>query len=87
LTASPPTDKVIPGTSTEWGNLLFTLEAGKGRIVYVLGSTDRGKTTLCRNIISRFSQRELVAYLDLDPGQSTIGPPATLGLALYRNNE
>jgi polynucleotide 5'-hydroxyl-kinase GRC3/NOL9 len=70
-----------------WDDLFSTLEDGTGRILYVLGSTDRGKTTLCQDLIVRFSREERVAYLDLDPGQSTIGPPATLGLAFYRNNE
>jgi polynucleotide 5'-hydroxyl-kinase GRC3/NOL9 len=69
------------------GGLQSALEGGKGRIVYVLGSTDRGKTTLCRHIISRLSRDGRVAYIDLDPGQSTIGPPATLGLAFYRDKE
>jgi polynucleotide 5'-hydroxyl-kinase GRC3/NOL9 len=67
--------------------LLSVPEAGKGRIIYVLGSTDRGKTTLCRELISRLSRNERVAYLDLDPGQSTIGPPGTLGLAFYLKDE
>jgi len=53
--------------------------------MYMLGSTDRGKTTLCLDLTCQLSMREPVAYLDLDPGQSTIGPPATLGLALFRN--
>ncbi|MDD1670287.1 MAG: AAA family ATPase [Methanomicrobiales archaeon] len=87
MTDDPPSGKGITGTSTGWGNLFSTIEAGTGRILYVLGSTDRGKTSFCQDLISRLSQRELVAYLDLDPGQSTIGPPATLGLAFYRNNE
>lgn len=75
------------GNSTGSVDLPTALEAGNGRIIYVLGSTDRGKTTLCRELIRRLSLRGQVAYLDLDPGQSTIGPPATLGLAFYRNDE
>jgi polynucleotide 5'-hydroxyl-kinase GRC3/NOL9 len=63
------------------------LEGGSGRIVYVLGSTDRGKTSLCQELISRLSLHRRVAYLDLDPGQSTIGPPATLGLAFFENDK
>jgi polynucleotide 5'-hydroxyl-kinase GRC3/NOL9 len=70
-----------------WDDLFSTLEDGTGHIHYVLGSTDRGKTTLCRDLIARLSRHQRVAYLDLDPGQSTTGPPATLGLAFYRNNE
>jgi polynucleotide 5'-hydroxyl-kinase GRC3/NOL9 len=77
----------MTGNSTGREDLLSTLEAARGQIIYVLGSTDRGKTTLCRDLIGRLSLQERVGYLDLDPGQSTSGPPATLGLALYRNNE
>jgi polynucleotide 5'-hydroxyl-kinase GRC3/NOL9 len=68
-----------------WEGLRATLEEAGAGVVYVLGSTDRGKTTLCLDLIRRLPVRDPVAYLDLDPGQSTIGPPATLGLAFYRN--
>jgi polynucleotide 5'-hydroxyl-kinase GRC3/NOL9 len=75
------------GIPAVWDDLFSILENGTGHILYVLGSTDRGKTTLCRDLIDRLSRHERVAYLDLDPGQSTIGPPGTLGLAFYQNNE
>ena len=77
----------MTGIPAAGDDLFSTLEDGTGHILYVLGSTDRGKTTLCRDLIARLSREERAAYLDLDPGQSTIGPPATLGLAFYRNNE
>jgi polynucleotide 5'-hydroxyl-kinase GRC3/NOL9 len=70
-----------------WRDLHSALDDDREKIFYILGSTDRGKTTLCRDLITRFSHGRKVGYLDLDPGQSTIGPPATLGLASYRNNE
>jgi len=73
--------------SEAWAGLRSSLERTGAGIVYILGSTDRGKTTLCWDLIGHLSRNRPVAYLDLDPGQSTIGPPATLGLALYRNNE
>lgn len=47
--------------------------------VFLLGASDCGKTTLARWIST---QIEGVAYIDGDPGQSVIGPPGTLGLAL-----
>lgn len=68
-----------------WEELRSSLERAGAGVVYVLGSTDRGKTTLCLDLVRRLSGRGPVAYLDLDPGQSTIGPPATLGFAQYRN--
>jgi len=76
----------MPGIPAVRNDLFAALEEGRGHIIYVLGSTDRGKTTLCRDLITRLSNPGQVAYLDLDPGQSTIGPPATLGLALYRDD-
>jgi len=77
----------MPGIPAMRNDLFAALEDGRGHIIYVLGSTDRGKTTLCRELIGRLSLSGRVGYLDLDPGQSTIGPPATLGLALYQNSE
>jgi polynucleotide 5'-hydroxyl-kinase GRC3/NOL9 len=53
--------------------------------VLVVGATDSGKSTLVRWLV-----RELVgpdrpvAWLDADPGQSTLGLPTTLNLALCR---
>ncbi len=76
----------MPGIPAVWNDLFSALEDGRAHIIYVLGSTDRGKTTLCRDLITRLSNCGRVAYLDLDPGQSTIGPPATLGLALFRED-
>ena len=50
--------------------------------VYVVAEPDRGKTTFARLLLDRLAARAGGAtYLDCDPGQSTIGPPATIGLA------
>jgi polynucleotide 5'-hydroxyl-kinase GRC3/NOL9 len=52
--------------------------------VMVLGAPDTGKSTLCRYLIYRaYSAGEPAALIDLDAGQSHLGPPATLGLGLY----
>ncbi len=55
--------------------------------VYITGECNAGKTTLCRYLVEELSQLS-VGYLDCDPGQSRIGPPATLGLeVLSRRGE
>jgi len=52
------------------------------RIVYFVGGTDTGKTTLIGELARTLSVRKPVALLDLDVGQSHIGPPTTLGLSV-----
>jgi len=48
-------------------------------LVYVLGGIDTGKTTFCSYLHQRVSP---AALIDWDPGQSVIGPPATIGASL-----
>ena len=50
--------------------------------IYVMGAPDWGKTTLCRYLAARLAWRQRAAYLDADPGQSLLGPPGTIGLAM-----
>jgi polynucleotide 5'-hydroxyl-kinase GRC3/NOL9 len=50
---------------------------------YVVGSTDAGKTTLCRFLIGELARSAKTAYVDCDTGQSQIGPPTTEGMAFY----
>ncbi|MEM2124396.1 MAG: polynucleotide 5'-hydroxyl-kinase, partial [Methanolinea sp.] len=73
----------IPG---EWEQILGFVKDRKGATIYVVGAADRGKTTFCRWLVSRLAPTALTAYLDCDIGQSTVGPPATIGLALYSGN-
>jgi polynucleotide 5'-hydroxyl-kinase GRC3/NOL9 len=49
-----------------------------------LGASDTGKTTCLRAAASHFAQRGLLplAIVDADIGQSTVGPPTTVGLTL-----
>ncbi len=55
--------------------------ASDPRCVYVVAEPDRGKTTFARLLADRLAERAGgVSLLDCDPGQSTIGPPATVGL-------
>ncbi|HEX7976519.1 MAG TPA: polynucleotide 5'-hydroxyl-kinase [Anaerolineales bacterium] len=57
---------------------------GLKEVVLIVGATDVGKTTFARYLYEAISAEALgsAAYLDGDPGQSILGPPATLTLAL-----
>lgn len=51
----------------------------------LIGGMDSGKTTLARRIASAgIAEGLTVGLLDADVGQSTIGPPTTVGLRLCR---
>ncbi|NPB06602.1 MAG: hypothetical protein GXO03_03235 [Aquificae bacterium] len=55
--------------------------SGRG-VLMVVGPTDAGKSSFCTFLINRLlSERKRVVFLDLDPGQSEVGPPCTLSLA------
>lgn len=51
-----------------------------------MGATDRGKSTFCRYLVRELRGMGSVGYLDCDTGQSSIGPPTTVGLALYHES-
>jgi len=70
----------------EWFGILDVLEEGKG-IAILLGGTDTGKSTLAKFLISHLCQRGLkVGLVDTDIGQSFLGPPATISLALFKSH-
>jgi polynucleotide 5'-kinase involved in rRNA processing len=53
----------------------------------LVGGLDSGKTTLARRIArAGLDAGLLVGLLDADVGQSTIGPPATVGLRMCRSS-
>ncbi len=52
------------------------LQAGPPALVYVIGETDSGKTTLVRELVRLMTGEVRVAWVDADPGQSLLGPPA-----------
>lgn len=65
-----------------WRLLASRLE-GEGGLAMLLGASDSGKTTLTRWLLRTLTAAgRRVAFLDGDVGQSTLGPPATAGLAL-----
>jgi polynucleotide 5'-hydroxyl-kinase GRC3/NOL9 len=68
-----------------WDELVAGLKGMPEAVAYVLGATDTGKSTLCRYLVQELSREAITGYLDCDTGQSTIGPPATAGLALFED--
>jgi polynucleotide 5'-hydroxyl-kinase GRC3/NOL9 len=76
-------DIVIP---SEWEAVLRALRDRGSGTVYVVGAADRGKTTFCRWLTARLANVALTGFLDCDIGQSTLGPPATVGLALFQES-
>jgi polynucleotide 5'-hydroxyl-kinase GRC3/NOL9 len=53
-------------------------------IALVLGGPDTGKSTLCSYLVYRaYVTGKPVALVDLDLGQSHLGPPGALGLGLF----
>lgn len=66
----------------EWQAALERL-AKEARVVMLLGSVDVGKTTFCEALAAAgVSAGRRVAVLDADIGQSEIGPPGCIGLAM-----
>jgi hypothetical protein len=67
-----------------------TIELGEARgTLMVIGATDTGKSTFARYLYRRLGAEpgRQVAYLDGDPGQSTLGPPTTRHFALGTSGE
>ncbi len=55
-----------------------------GGTVMVLGAPDTGKSSLSRYLVYRaYAAGQPVGLVDLDLGQSHLGPPASLGLGLF----
>lgn len=55
----------------------------KGKISLVIGPVDTGKTTFIKWFLNYLVEKGLkVALIDADIGQSTIGPPGTIGLSI-----
>ena len=69
----------------EWAQL--DLQGLSGTLM-VVGPPDVGKSTFARYLFRRFcAVFPCVAYLDGDPGQSTLGPPGTMTLALAEKGD
>lgn len=57
------------------------LEDPSNRLILVIGSSDTGKTTFIELITGIVAPKFKLAVVDLDMGQSHIGPPTTIGWA------
>lgn len=55
------------------------------KTVMVLGASDSGKTTLIEKIAVLCTPEKKIAIVDIDPGQSHIGPPTTVAWAMVEN--
>jgi len=69
----------------EWADIFERLPLSPA-LVMILGAVDSGKTTLSSLLIRHWQQQKCTAgVMDLDLGQSEIGPPATLGYAIAQS--
>ena len=66
-----------------WDELVEQLSKKRASIILILGQTDTGKTFFSSYLANRLLTHGLkVGILDCDTGQSDIGPPGTIGLAV-----
>jgi len=71
--------------SPEWEQLDL---AGLSGTLMIVGPADVGKSTFSRYLFNRLCEiAPRVGYLDGDPGQSTLGPPGTMTLAVAENQD
>ncbi|MFQ5864570.1 MAG: Clp1/GlmU family protein [bacterium] len=69
--------------SLTWKELSEQIAASPG-LSLLIGASDTGKTTLAEFLIKEWTQQGLkVAFVDGDMGQSTVGPPGTIGMRIY----
>jgi polynucleotide 5'-hydroxyl-kinase GRC3/NOL9 len=74
-------------TTEEHERALDRLVAAPG-VVFLLGSIDTGKTTFGLELAARATSAGIpAAFVDADIGQSTVGPPTTVGLKLCTDME
>jgi len=73
-------ERTVPDS---WDKLAQQLSKHRERITLILGETDTGKTFFSTYLANRLLNYGLkVGILDCDTGQSDIGPPGTIGLAV-----
>lgn len=70
---------VIPG---DWMSAIQNIQRTDGTVM-VLGKNDSGKTSFVKLLTHYLVRRNRkVAFFDADIGQSTLGPPGTIGMAI-----
>ena len=70
----------------EWFNVLDVLEKEK-ELAILIWATDTGKSTLAKFLIFNLCQVGLkVALVDVDIGQSFLGPPSTIGFSIFKSD-
>lgn len=73
--------------TTEWEQAITRIIEERGTVV-LLGGADTGKTTFAFALVRDALARDIpTAIVDADLGQSSIGPPTTIGLALPRKGD
>jgi polynucleotide 5'-hydroxyl-kinase GRC3/NOL9 len=78
----PITDPTV--VPPAWEQIDFEELSG---VLMLIGAPDTGKSTFARFLYQRLTAAgRLPAYLDGDPGQSSLGPPATITIDLAAGN-
>lgn len=84
--AGPPACAIITGggrpvTCNFWKEIADRAAGSGAAVVMVIGGSDTGKTTLVERLAGRFAGEGPTAVVDLDMGQSHVGPPTTVAWA------
>ena len=78
--------KKIPHSTIpeKWKQIVEKFSSDLPKIILVLGEVDTGKTFFSTYLANSFISRGFkVSMIDCDVGQSDIGPPGTIGLAVF----
>lgn len=68
-----------------WETAASRIASDKG-VAILLGAPDSGKTTFARFLVDWLTKKQLsVAMIDADMGQSTLGPPTTIGMNIFNS--
>ncbi len=66
-----------------WNSLVERLKSKDAKRIYVVGVPDSGKSTLARFLSETFAVLKPTAFIDSDPGQSTLNLPTTINAGFY----